>query len=30
MDGKTVIIAEHKLFFLEDVLDRAIFFKMVK
>lgn len=26
-DGKTVVIAEHKLFFLEDVLDRVIFFK---
>lgn len=26
-DGKTVIIAEHKLFFLEDIIDRAIFFK---
>ena len=24
-DGKTVIIAEHKLFFLKDVVDRAIY-----
>lgn len=26
-DGKTVIIAEHKLFFLSDVIDRALFIK---